>query len=290
MPRGYTTRKLQVFAIHGHYENAERQFDYEAVFSAIAAVRRARRGVQIGDKSVAIPQMTVTGGRMRLTAYEGEEGNPLFYNFADATERIERLEGGEMLATKTHVLADLTRREAIVEYNQRGAKAADIAATLEHVARVHANLGAVKIVFTPIADAQFLQAIDRFRRVRVASLKMARPNQDWTRHADNFLAMADDSDAHYVEIGMIAERQESLSQDRGIMSFIRRLAAERLPFLKTATITGIREGEEAETSVSLANHVEHQRIPVRMTEDGHVDDSDIERKMDRYMRERTGTE
>lgn len=288
MPKGYTSRKLQVFAIHGHYDDLTRRFDYTTVFRALSEVPRENRVAQINDKSIAIPRMTVNEEIVRFAAYEGEEGNPLVFNFNEATERIEHLETGEMLATKTHVLVDLSRREAIIEYNQKGAKASDVASTLEHIGRQQAGLTDLNLEFTAVIDAQFLQAIERFRRIRLATIKMARPNQDWTDHAEHFTAMAAESDAHYVEIGMSAERQESLAFRTGIMDFIRQVAGAALPFLKSATVTGIREGEEAETSVSLAHHVEHQRVQVRMTEDGHVDDGDIERKMERFSRSRAG--
>jgi|GEM_PF-2716683 len=291
MPRGYTSRKLQVFAIHGHDEEAiDQPFNYSEVFTAISQVPRANRMVQVEGKAIAIPRMTVTDNIVTLTAYEGEEGNPLFFNFNEATERIEQLERGEMLANKTHLMADLVSREAIIEYNQKGAKAADIASTLEYIGRRHAGFPDLTLEFTAVVDAQFLQAIDRFRRIRLATVKMARPNQDWTEHADHFMAMAGDSRAHFVEISMSAERQESLARNTGIIGFIRQLVGERLPFVKTATLTGVREGEEAETSVSLVHHVEHQKVQVRMTEDKHVDDEDIERKMERFLHSRAGRE
>jgi hypothetical protein len=286
MPRRYTTRKLEVFAIHAHLPGPN-AVNYTELITALSAVPREARMARINQKFVAIPRLTIEGGLAKFTAYEGEEGNPLFFNFRDATERIEQLEGGEMLTTKTHGLIDIERREAIIEYNQKGAKASDIATTLELIGE-NAGLEGLSMEFTPVFDEAFLASIDRFRRVRVASIKVARPNFDWGDQEHYFNDVAADSDARYVELTMTAERQHSLAQDRGLLRYIRRIAAAALPYLKGAKVTGTRQGEEEETTVSLSHHIEHQRIQVRMTDDSLVDDQDIERKLEGFRRSRAG--
>lgn len=292
MPRRYTTRKLEVFRIHGHFgNNAKRRFDYAALFRSLSAIARENRIAQVDGKTIAIPRLTVEGNFVRFTAYEGEEGNPLLFNFLEATERIEHLERGEMLATKTHGVIDLDRKEAIVEYNQKGAKASGIADTLEHVAKQRvANMKNAEIDFTPMIDGEFLQAIDRFKRIRLATIKLARPNQDWTDHAEHIERMGAESEARYIEVTMSAEPKQSLAERHGILGYIRQIAARLVPNIKTASVTGVREGEEAETTISLAHHVVHQRVQVRMTEDGHVDDADIERRINGFLRSRSETE
>src|ERR1051325_10082039 len=101
MPKGYTTRKLEVFAIHAHLPGVQ-QIDYSHLFATLAGVPRASRIVRLGGKVVAVPILNMNGGTASLTAYEGEEGNPIFFDFQRAVERIERLRKGEMLTTKTH--------------------------------------------------------------------------------------------------------------------------------------------------------------------------------------------
>jgi hypothetical protein len=286
MPKGYTTRKLEVFAIHAHLPSVQ-QVDYRHLFATLAGVPRASRIVRLGGKVVAVPILNMNGSTASLTAYEGEEGNPIFFDFERAVERIERLRQGEMLTTKTHGIIDIPRREAIIEFNFRGAKAADIAATFAEVGR-DTGLEDLSIEFTPVIDEEFMESINRFQRIRMASVKVARPNFDWGDQETYFEEVAGDSNAQSVELSMYAERQSSLAQHHGLVEYIRRIARAALPSLKSATITGIRADEDQETTISLKNHIEHQRVPVRMTEDGIVDDADIERKIENFRRSRSG--
>ncbi len=288
MPLGYTTRKLEAFNISAYFEASRRQTpDYLGIFQAISNIPKEDRIAIIGNKTIAIPRFDMTGNIVRFIAYEGEEGNPLVFNFEDGTERIERLERGEKLATKTHGVIDVAQRIGIIEYNQKGAKAADIASAIEHSARAHADMNRLHIDFSQIIDEQFVLSIDRFKRIRTATIKIARPNPGWGDHRAHFDAMAKESDAHYLELGASAERNESLARNKGIVGFIKDLASAALSTLKSAKVTGVREGEDAETSISTAHHVEHQRVPVRMTEDGHVDDADINRKLESFLRSKT---
>jgi hypothetical protein len=57
----------------------------------------------------------------------------------------------------------------------------------------------------------------------------------------------------------------------------------RAPSVEGATISGIREGEEADSSISLHKFVQRQIVTVRMTSDGYVDDEDIEGKIREYL-------
>lgn len=294
MPRGYTTRKLEAFSIHAHLRSprdSSRRIpvDYQNLFERIIRAHSGVRVVQIDDKVIAIHQLSNSDGLVKFTAYEGEEGSPLFYNFRNGTERIEQLERGEMVATKTHGLIDIARREAIVEFNQKGAKSTDIATALAMLGERGGAKDApyrVTMTFTPIADGEFVQSIERFKRIRFAAIKVARPNIDWGDHVDYFNKIAEESDAHTFELSMSADRKQSLSERRGIMRYIKDAASAVFPYLKGAKVTGTREGEEQETTVSLAHHVEHQRPQVRLTEDGQVDDADIERKLEAFRNSR----
>lgn len=56
--------------------------------------------------------------------------------------------------------------------------------------------------------------------------------------------------------------------------------------IKGAKVIGVRERETEETNVSTGRYVEHQKIDVSLTEDGHVDTSDIVRKMAQFLSDR----
>jgi hypothetical protein len=219
-----------------------------------------------------------------LVAYEGDEGvNPLIFNTANATERVQRLRSGEVVAHKTHAMIDLASRQAIVEYNHRGAKAHDLATVLEEQARDALQDQSFVTELNPVADESFAEALGRFGRIRVASIRVARPNVDWTDHYNHLTEVARDSNARTMELSLTANRASSLSTAGGVVRFIRDLAHDTLSMFKGARITGTREGESAETTISLANHIEHQKVSVRMTESGHVDDMDIKQKIEAYL-------
>jgi hypothetical protein len=292
MPRGYTTRKLESFSINAHVAKngtppQRVAADYAEVFRRISTLPKEFRIAAIGNKNIAIPRCSMNGNVVKLTAYEGEDGNPIVFNFEDATERMETLARGEQIATKTHGIIDVASRLAIIEFNQRGAKAPYIAAALEHFGRTLGEMPTLQIQFAQKIDERFVQAIDRFTRIRTATVKIARPNPGWTDHTNHFAAMADDSDADNLELTASAKRMGSLDRGKGIIAFIRDVASVAFPSLKAAKIVGIREGESAETSVSMAHHIEHQRVQVRTTDEGHVSDEDIDRRLENFRRSTT---
>jgi hypothetical protein len=286
MPR-QTSRKLEVFAIHAHFgDGADGEVNYQRLFQTIAAARRPQRVANIAGKSIALPEFRVDENLVLLTAYEGEEGNPLFFNFESATERIEQLARNEKLARKTHCVINITRREAAVEYNHRGAKASDVADALAIIGQRLMQWPELQVEFTPVIDQSFLQAINSFSRIRVATVKMIRPNQDWTDHANHLTALADESRGHFIEVTVNAHRERGLSERGGVIGFIRYMARELLPSLKDAKVIGTRQDEDAETTVSLQNHIAHQRVNVGMTDDGHVNDGEINEMLIGFLESR----
>lgn len=277
MPRiARTSRKLEVFTVHAHFgPKASDAVNLKRLFQSISETALSVRVVNISGKSIALPEFRLDEDIIVLTAYEGEEGNPLFYDFVNAKERIEELPKGEKLATKTHGVINLATREAIVEYNQRGAKAADIAVALQEIGRSLTEWADLEVELTPVFDQSFLQAINSFSRIREASVKIVRPNPDWTDHATYLTDFAKDSKAHLIEVTANAERAQSLNQSKGLIGFIKSMIGARKSSLKTAKVTGTREGEKAETTVSSNNYIAHQRVVVAKTKDGLVSDPDI---------------
>lgn len=282
MAKGYTTRKLEVWAMHAHI--GQQVPDYTKLFRDVARAPSRSRAVPLGEKLVAIPRVSVKENVMRFIAYEGVVGeNPLIFSAADAAERIERLEAGEVVATKTHAMLDTELRLAVVEYNHRGAKAPDIASVIETSARRLSRWERLDFELNPVVDTEFVDAIDRFDRIRVATMRIARPNLDWTDFKNKLTDSAADSDAQSIEIDYFAGRGNSLDRSKGAIGFLKRLIRREGSILKNASVTGTRANESAETTVSLGNHITHQRVNVRMTEDGHVADEDINERIGSFL-------
>jgi hypothetical protein len=240
------------------------------------------------EKVVAIPTLQVfKSGLVRLQAYEGApDVQPLIYDADEGSERIARVRDSEVVATKTHAFFDMSTREVVIEYNHRGAKAQDIAAVLGAAARRIPAWQGVYVDLVPQIDRAFIDELDRFDRIRLASVRLARPNVDWSDFRNKFNEFAADSNAQSGQVEMNAGRGESLSKDDGVVSALREIAQADVGVVKNAVIRGTRPGESAETSLTLHDHKAHQRVSARTDEHGHVDDQDIESKLRSFARAR----
>ncbi|HEU5003443.1 MAG TPA: hypothetical protein VFW71_11785 [Actinomycetota bacterium] len=273
--------------MHGHLGDAP--FDYLSFFQQVSLVPGDSRILVTEDRIVAIPHLEVDedDARVRLAAYEGSRGqNPLIFNTTDASERIQQLDRGEIVATKTHALIDISGRIAIVEYNHRGAKAVDIADVVERSAQTLPAYASATFALTPVVDMRFLEAIELFERIQLARIRIVRPNLDWTDHYNRLTEIASDSDARTVAIEATAKRNASLSRNNGVIQLIKGVLGQRFAGVKSALLTGVKPGESSPTSVSLRDHTEHQRTPVKLTNEGHVEDEDIDDKLAEYLNER----
>lgn len=285
MARGYTNRKLEVWTLAAHV--AKGRVDYRAMFRDMAALPATQRQWEDDERVVAIPSIEIRrGGKVYLTAVEGPRGQPLIFDTEQSKERTGRLRPGEIVATRTHALIDLRTREAIVEYNHRGAKARDIATTLGESGRRIASWRTLYVVLNPKVATSFANAIDAFERIRIAGVRVARPNVDWTDWDDDLTEYASESDAQSAEVEFVAKRGESLSRLRGIIPFIKSRSEDGAASMKNAYVVGRRPDDAAETKVTLNDHKEHERVSVRIDDEQRVDEADIRRQLDRYDRER----
>jgi hypothetical protein len=287
MPENTKARKLEVFALQ--CREGQKQLDYGDVFMRLAKAKKDIRQLEVGEKLLALPSMRFRADRqvVEFIAYEGPVGvNPLIFDAATGTERFESLTGKQVVATRTYGVIDLEYREAIIEYNHRGAKAHDIAVLLEETGR-KIKIGAqFAVEFNPTVDDSFLVALERFGRIKLANMKVARPNFDWTDNYKGLNQVGADSNGRTVELTVAAHRNGSLSKDSGIIHYLRQMIAERVANLKGASVEGIREGEKAETSISLANFVVHQKIYVKVDGNGHAVTEDIQKKLVLFLESR----
>jgi hypothetical protein len=287
MARGYTTRKLEVWAIHAHRDRRG-EVDYRQLFRDLAKLDPTERIHTTSDKVIALPSITVyKSGLVRLQVYEGpRDTQPLVYDTEDGSERLATTRATEVVTTKTHAYVDTETREAIIEYNHRGAKAHDVAVVLGAVGRTLSQWRGLYVELAPQIDREFVEELERFERIRSASVRLSRPNVDWTDFSNNFTAFAADSDAQSGQVEMNAQRGKSLSKTGGIVAALRRVARAHKSSVQSATVRGIREGEAAETSLSLNDYKAHQKVSVRKDESGQVADDDIEDKIRSFARAR----
>ena len=285
LPRRFVTKKLELFALHGRTGSGP--VNYRNLFDKLEETPKRKRILERGDRLIALPVVRVSGSDCFFVAYEGPIGlKPLIFNSGNAEERIGQMDAKEVVATRTHGLVDLVAREAFVEYNQRGAKVADIQELIMVVLAPFQGWGGLNLQLHPMADQEFMDAVDKFSRIRVASVKLARPNVDWTDDYNHFTAMAHESEAGVFEISAYAERGGSLSKKRGLLGFMKHVTSHKLPAVQNAQVIGNRLGEEAETRVSLEHFIRHRRVKVPVDNDGHVITTEMRDQLRQFAEER----
>jgi hypothetical protein len=288
MPPIIKSRKLEVFKLH--CRQGQTKVDYIESFSRLSRARNSVRQFEVDDKLLALPRLRLNRSTMlvEFIAYEGPIGvNPLIFDSGSGIERFETLTQTQVVATRTYGIIDLNKREAIIEYNQRGAKAQDVGLLLEESGR-RLGLGEdFSVEFTPLADDSFLDSIDQFGRIRLATMRVARPNFDWTDNHDGLSQVGAESNGRSVELTVTAHRSDSLAHNKGIIQYIRDMVLESVATLKGATVVGMRHGESAETRVSLANHIVHQKVQVEVDGNGHIVGRDIQNKLREFSHSRT---
>jgi len=282
MPGGKIVRKLQLFSLHARTEAGP--LDYQGLFNFMAGFGPAERARIVGGRMIALGSVRIEGDRVWLHAYEGDiKTDPLFLNVFSGQEHPGKLEPNDVLVQKTHVLIDTETRNVVVEFNGRGAKAHDIAELLQTIGLAAPGYRGLELDFNPKAGEGFIREIERFSRIRIAALKLSRPNFNWTDHRNHLTDMADQSNGHVIDVSVFAARDESLEQNHGIVRYIKTLVRDPLSMFKGASVTGVRTNENAETSVSLGRFIEHRNVKVRRTASGHVVDADIEEEMLHYL-------
>jgi hypothetical protein len=282
MPSGKIVRKLQLFSLHARTEAGP--VDYQTLFTFVGGLGPTERARIVGGRMVALAPLRIEGNRVWLHAYEGDiKTDPMFLNIFSGQEHPGKLEPNDVLVQKTHVVIDMGSRNIIVEFNGRGAKAHDIAELLQTIGLAAPEYQGLEVDFNPKAGEDFIREIERFGRIRIAALKLSRPNFNWTDHRSHLTDLADQSNGHVIDVSVFAARDESLEQNRGMVRYIKTLVRDRLSMFKGASVTGVRTNENAETTVSLARFIEHRNVKVRRAASGHVVDADIEEEMLDYL-------
>lgn len=126
--------KLEAFAIHGHLGDIP--LDYEALFAAVADMDPSQRRDQVGDRVTALPVFRREDDRFYFAAHVGSaDASYLLLDLEEGTEEERPLEPGKIVTRKTLGLIDPSKRVAVVQFVQQGARAGQIALLLEKLAR-----------------------------------------------------------------------------------------------------------------------------------------------------------
>ncbi len=261
MPKTSTNRTVLAYSLHGRIRSDV--IDYSDFFARLAEVDRLRRQTSVGSDLVAITEIQPVEQAWLLRFVTGEEGaSALLYNPRSGEELVGDL-GGNMLAAGAWVLLDPVRRFVAVEQRRPGVSINVMTRTLGHLG---VELGILPdratFDFNPITAPSFIRELDTFARIREASVSVARPNYDWDDSATTLTDYADESDGAEAELTIKAPRGGSLARSNGIVADVKQLVARPIGPLKNLKIRGKREGEQRESTMTLARHQERTSFAV----------------------------
>lgn len=273
-----TSRKFELFSMHAHNKGNK---DYTALLEQIASRSPADRTLVNEESALAISQVEVRKGLYFLTIVEGPVGvNPLIYDLESATERTEELDTNEVLVVRTHCLVDPSKRRAAIEYVRRGAKYFQVAAVMQHILRSAATQQRkLSLELAPIVEADFIAELKEFERIRSAKIVVNKPNASWSNHYTQLSGLMESSNGAKAAVEVNAPRGGSLKKRKGIIKVIKDIVDDKQPYLQEANVTGVRTNEDAETRLSLKNHVKHSRAMVSVDESGHVNEAQAYRHL-----------
>ncbi|MDP1720231.1 MAG: hypothetical protein Q8L08_04435 [Candidatus Nanopelagicaceae bacterium] len=248
-------RGLYAYSIHARDNSGV--IEYEEFFNSIATLPGVERQIKVGNDFVAISVMDSIEGGWVLRFVTGREGMPqLTYDPTTGQELYDDLDG-RMAISGSWVVLKPASRFVVVERNRPGVPVLLMAQALSNLGRDLLGSKALVVDLNPVPSQSLAMELNRFERIRQASLVISRPNFSWSDDA-NVLVMnyADDSDARSVEVVLSADTGESLSKSGGIIADIRRMIAHPIGAIRELKWTGRREGESKEVSVSLSKHQE----------------------------------
>jgi hypothetical protein len=188
--------------MHAHNDTPATYTDF---FEKLASLPRRQRIHPIGPIVIAFPIVQQDGSRFFLRAVEGGDSAALVLNTTTGVTRENFLEESEMLSEASHILVAPTKRRAAIEFVRRGPKAQMMSVAIEGILRRHfRDLENTRFEFAPIVDRDFIAQIDSFSRIRVANMRVTRPNASWTEHYNELSAFMEQSDGDKVEVGVRA--------------------------------------------------------------------------------------
>lgn len=273
-------RTLEAFAIHGH-RGAGEPFSYKEIYELVAAMDPQSRSVEVKGRVFVLSTFDVVDGRVVIISHEGDaDAVPLYYDRETNKERIGRKGRTEIVSTRAHALIDIEKRIAVVEYNQRGAKASHIASIISRLAHEVTRDYGIELDLNPLPGQSFNDEMELISRIRSAEVRVFEPNVSW--HEAN-VRVAQASDARTFALKLFARRSSGLSTSNGLIPAIRQMLKRPLPNLKEATIEGVTSEGRSKT-VRLKSHVTKDKFELTVDKkDGLPKTSSVLDALSRFL-------
>lgn len=259
-------RRINVRFYSLHIRSKEGVVNYSKFFREVAKAQGVELEVS-ADYTIVLDALRVLdGGVIEIVLLGGDRNaQTVFYDRVEGGAVVESSSDFRWAAKPTRVVVDLTGDNRIVglESTRGGVTPALFERYLERIELSEFSSRSVDI--TPLASESFLDEIEDFERIRLASVEVTRPNLDWDDQANHLYELADESGAQSSTAEVKAPRGESLNKHRGLLGVIRQVASNSNPSIKNAKITGRKPGDVNDRTVSLSRHQEKSSVEVDQT-------------------------
>jgi len=257
-------RQIRLYAIHGRADGVP--VDYVQFFDWLTKVPPSNRLVNVlRDLAIGLERVQGSDGifRLRLNAGDPTAVTMVVNPQTGIGEVREDLAGYPGSETRVTVDANEGIRLVSLESRRNGISATNLSRYFNTVAETQGYGESVNFDLVPLASESFEREIERFERIREASIVVTRPNFDWSDDSSKLSELAEESGGEKVEATVRAGRSGSLATNSGIVDQIKRIARMGRPSnIADARVRGVREGEQSETSVSLDRHQVRARVAV----------------------------
>lgn len=272
------SRKLELFTMHAHGMPI---MDYSKIFKAFASLPRGRRISNVNGIYIGFPHVIEIEGGYFIQAMEGDpDALQLIFDLSTGEAKESNLGVEEIFGQATHFVIAPDSRSVAIEYVRRGAKALLLGPSIAEIIRQNfPEYNKIQLEFLPKIERGFLEEINSFDRIRIASIRIKKPNASWTDHYSDLSDLMDSSDGDKASLDVRAGRGESLRKNDGIVKVIKDIAEDKYPYIEDAAVTGTRRDEGAETTVRSRSHVVHSRVVVEADNTGAAYDTSIRKKL-----------
>ena len=208
----------------------------------------------------------------------------MVFDLSTGEAKESDLGSNEVYGQATHFVVVPSARSAAIEYVRSGAKAILLGPAIAEIMRNNIEqFSDVQVEFAPKIQRAFEEEIDLFERIRMASIRVTRPNASWTDHYSDLSELMNESHGDKAAIDIRAGRGKSLRKNSGIVQVIKDVSADEFPYLEEASVTGTREDEVSETTVRSRSHVVHSRVVVQADDTGTAYNTSIRRKLSEFI-------
>ncbi len=212
--------------------------------------------IPVGNETVALVAATRRNERhaFRFVSGNADDLAEAFDPSSGTTVEVD-LGRERFIVSGAWVIVDASKRVAVIERKRPGVPVYQLERFLARFGRDNGFPG-LTISLNPVPSESFVREIERFTRIREASVTIRRPNHSFTASAREAVAqIARESNAGSATVQVNADRKQSLAKDEGIVADIISFAKSAITPIVNATVKGMRPGFGKERTVSLQKHV-----------------------------------